>query len=61
MQTILLYLLKVEKVYRRVWIFWLSIEKKWILTVNIDKTTIMIFRKGGNLARNISFNYEGKI
>ena len=34
--------------------------KKWKLTVNIDKTKIMIFRKGDNLARNISFKYDGK-
>ena len=34
--------------------------KKWKLTVNIDKTKIMIFRKGGNLVRDMSLNYEGK-
>ena len=35
--------------------------KKWKLTVHIDKTKIMIFRKGGNLVRDLSFNYEGEI
>ena len=35
--------------------------KKWKLTVDIDKTKIMIFRKGGNLVRDLSFNYEGKL
>ena len=34
--------------------------KKWKLNVNIEKTKIMISRKGGNLARNLSFKYEGK-
>ena len=33
---------------------------KWKLTVNIDKTKVMIFRKGGNLPRNISFTFQGK-
>ena len=31
----------------------------WKLTVNTDKTKIMIFRKRGNLPRNLSFSYEG--
>ena len=34
-------------------------SKMWKLTVNTDKTKIMIFRKGGNLPRNLSFSYEG--
>lgn len=33
--------------------------RKWKLTVNTDKTKIMVFRKGGNLSRNLSFSYEG--
>ena len=28
---------------------------KWKLTVNIDKTKIMVFRKGGSLPRNMNF------
>lgn len=34
--------------------------EKWKLTVNTDKTKIMVFRKGGNLPRNLSFNFQGK-
>ena len=34
-------------------------SKMWKLTVNTDKTNIMLFRKGGNLPRNLSFSYEG--
>lgn len=33
---------------------------KWKLTVNIDKTKIMVFRKGGSLSRNLSFTYDGE-
>ena len=33
---------------------------KWKLTVNIDKTKIMVFRKGGSLPRNMNFTYDGK-
>lgn len=33
---------------------------KWKLTVNIDKTKIMVFRKGGSLPRNLSFTYDGE-
>ena len=32
---------------------------KWKLTVNINKTKVMIFRKGGLLSRNLAFNYNG--
>ena len=28
--------------------------------MNIDKTKIMVFRKGGNLPRNLDFMFEGK-
>ena len=34
--------------------------KRWKLTVNIQKTKVMVFRKGGNLERNISFKFEGE-
>ena len=34
--------------------------KRWQLTVNIQKTKVMVFRKGGNLERNISFKFEGE-
>ena len=30
------------------------------LTVNVDKTKNMVFRKGGNLPRNLDFMFEGK-
>ena len=33
---------------------------KWKLTVNVDKTKIMVFRKGRNLPRNLHFMFEGK-
>lgn len=33
---------------------------KWKLTVNIDKTKVMIFRKGGNLKRDMSFHFQGE-
>ena len=33
---------------------------KWNLMVNVDKTKIMVFRKGGNLPRNLDFMFEGK-
>ena len=34
--------------------------EKWKLTVNTDETKIMVFRKGGNLPRNLSFNFQGR-
>ena len=33
---------------------------KWMLTVTVDKTKNMVFRKGGNLPRNLDFMFEGK-
>ena len=33
---------------------------KWNLTVNIEKTKIVVFRKGGILAHNIRFYYSGQ-
>ena len=33
--------------------------QRWKLTVNTDKAKVMIFRKGGNLPRNLSFRYQG--
>ena len=32
---------------------------KWKLTVNINKTKVMIFREGGLLPRILAFNYNG--
>ncbi|XP_053383523.1 uncharacterized protein LOC123541356 [Mercenaria mercenaria] len=32
----------------------------WSLSVNIDKTKIMVFRKGGRLARNEEWTYNGQ-
>ena len=33
--------------------------KRWKLTINIAKTKILVFRKGGILPRNIPFTYNG--
>ena len=33
--------------------------KRWKLTINVSKTKVLVFRKGGVLPRNISFNYDG--
>ena len=33
---------------------------RWKLKVNIDKTKIMVFRKGGVLPRNLTFYYNGQ-
>ena len=35
--------------------------QRWKLTVNTDKTKIMIFRKGGNLPRNLTFTFQGNV
>ena len=32
---------------------------KWKLTVNIEKSKIIVFRKGGQLPRNLKFYYDG--
>ena len=32
---------------------------RWKLTINISKTKVMIFRKGGTLSRNMVFYYNG--
>ena len=32
---------------------------KWKLTVSIEKSKIMVFRKGGQLPRNLKFYYDG--
>ena len=34
--------------------------ERWKLTVNVDKTKVMIFKRGGRLARNTSFTYNGR-
>lgn len=34
--------------------------RKWNLTVNIDKTKIVVFRKRGVLSQNYTWSYEGK-
>ena len=31
--------------------------QKWKLTVNVDKSKVMVFRKGGRLAQNLVFMY----
>ena len=33
---------------------------RWKLKVNVDKTKIMVFRKGGILPRNLAFYYNGQ-
>ena len=33
--------------------------KRRKLTINVSKTKVLVFRKGGVLPRNISFNYDG--
>ena len=33
--------------------------KRWKLTINIAKTKVLVFRKGGILPRNIAFTYNG--
>ena len=33
---------------------------KWALTVNIDKTKIVVFKKGGNLSRQEKWTYAGE-
>lgn len=33
---------------------------RWKLKVNVDKTKVMVFRKGGTLPRNLSFYYNGQ-
>ena len=34
---------------------------KWKLQVNVNKTKVMIFRKAGNIRRNIRFTYKNEI
>ena len=33
---------------------------RWKLIVNVEKTKVMIFKKGGRLRRGINFRYDGK-
>lgn len=35
--------------------------KRWRLIVNIEKSKVMVFRKGGTLSRNMEFRYDGQI
>ena len=34
--------------------------RKWKLKVNVKKTKVMVFRKGGILSNNLIFHYEGE-
>jgi len=34
---------------------------KWKLQVNINKTKVMVFRKGGRLSKNVNFRYKGEL
>jgi hypothetical protein len=33
---------------------------KWKLTVNVETTKVIVFRKGGTNRRNMNFTYNGK-
>ena len=33
--------------------------KRWKMSINVAKTKVMVFRKGGMLPRNLSFVYNG--
>ena len=33
--------------------------KRWKLKINVSKTKVMLFRKGGMLRRNLAFFYDG--
>ena len=33
---------------------------KWKLTINVSKTKVMVFRKGGILPQNMTFYYNGQ-
>ena len=35
-------------------------NKEWKLTLNVDKTKIVIFRNGGNIKENENWVYDGK-
>ena len=35
--------------------------KRWKLKINVSKTKVMIFRKGGMLRRNLTFFYDGEL
>ena len=48
----LLFSVKLPKAFNHQYIVWNYIVKKWNLNVNIDKTKIMIFRKGGTISEN---------
>ena len=34
---------------------------KWKLKINVEKTKVMVFRKGGRLPNNVSFTYDGQV
>ena len=35
--------------------------KRWKLKINVSKTKVMMFRKGGMLRRNLAFSYDGEL
>ena len=35
--------------------------KKWGITVNVEKTKIVVFKKGGRLAKSEKWSYRDKI
>ena len=34
--------------------------KRWKMSINVSKTKVIIFRRGGILSRNLSFTYDGQ-
>ena len=59
MQTILKYFSRSRKGLQKGYDVLNDNCQRWTLTVNTDKTKVMIFRKGGNLPRNLSFSFQG--
>ena len=35
--------------------------KKWKLTINVGKTKVMVFRKGGRISNKVEFKYDGNL
>ena len=47
----------------RVCLYWSSksvYTDKWNLTVNIEKTKVMVFRKGGTISKSLKWTYNGQ-
>ena len=61
MQTILLYFSNTSEGLQKGLDILSDYGQKWKLTVNNDKTKVMVFRKGGILPRNLSFTFQGNM